>query len=133
MTAFVALLALDTARIEEGRLDLLPCFRLPAPSPLQRRVKGASYGKEGELGRALRARNYGGVDPLGDDEFEDQEEEPLLQVRTLVPGEMKRLVLAAGVVQRCIPSEFGCPARIITPCLRSFPLAYYSPRAVPIA
>lgn len=30
VTAFVAMLALDAARVEEGRLDLLPLLRLPS-------------------------------------------------------------------------------------------------------
>ena len=34
MTAFVALLALDTRRIAEGRLDCAPCVRAPASAQL---------------------------------------------------------------------------------------------------
>ena len=77
----MALLALDTARLEAGRLDLLPCLALPYPSSSHKRG-GRVRGRGGSGGgaQALRSRNYGGIDPLAEKELEEAEE-PLLQVR----------------------------------------------------
>ena len=76
-------MALDTARLEAGRLDLLPCLTLPAPSPQRRKSRYAAGREGGALGEPLRAsRNYGGIDPLGDElEEEEPDREPIIKVK----------------------------------------------------
>ncbi len=85
VTAFVALLAMDTARIEQRRLDLLTCVVLPEPGSGGRRRRrrqqddgDAKAGSELSSAAAPRARSYGGtLDPLVERELDS---EPLLQV-----------------------------------------------------
>jgi len=69
VTAFVAMLALDAARVEEGRLDLLPLLRLPSLLSFTAR-KPSAPGSDGEGEsvsgyQSLADTGFGG-DPAGD-------------------------------------------------------------------
>lgn len=131
VTAFVALLALDTARLEAGRLDLMPFLSLPAPSPAsaKRKRRAAAAGEGGGGSKAPRARSYGGVDPLLDGEFDlgDTDDEPMLQVpfvpqscRTLYVM-LERPVTESNVTPPYDPHEPCAPIGLIHSDHRRFP------------